>query len=299
MNAPALTYGVVTPARDEDENLPRLAASMRAQTVRPEVWIVVDDGSVDRSKEIVTGLAQHEPWIRLLEIPAGSNMARGGPVVRSFEAGVAALDPRPDVVVKLDADVSMEPDYFERLLAAFANAPRLGIASGSAYELKDGAWRQRFSTGTSVWGAARAYRRECLEATLPLEKRTGWDGIDEHRAQLAGWETATLLDLPFRHHRAEGMRDTTRSTGWKTQGELAHYLDYRPTYLVLRSLFAARNDVRALRMIVAYLAARLRRADRHPDPGVRGRVRELQRFRVLGRRAREKLGVNAGAARRP
>jgi hypothetical protein len=224
-------------------------------------------------------------------------MARGAPVVRSFEAGLAVLDPRPDVVVKLDADVSMEPDYFERLLSAFAAAPRLGIASGSAYELEDGVWRQRFSTGTSVWGAARAYRRECLDATLPLEQRTGWDGIDEHRAQLAGWETATLLDLPFRHHRPEGIRDTTRSTGWKTQGELAHYLDYRPTYLILRSLFAARNDPRALRMISAYLGARVRRVEQHPDPGVRGRVRELQRLRALGQRAREKLGVTPGAPR--
>ncbi len=294
----ALTYAVVTPARDEEENLPRLAASILAQTVRPEVWIVVDDGSVDRSRELVTDLAREEPWIRLVEIPSGGEMARGGPVVRSFEAGLAVLDPRPDVVVKLDADVSMEPDYFERLLAAFAAAPRLGIASGSAYELEGGVWRQRFSTGTSVWGAARAYRRECLDATLPLEKRTGWDGIDEHRAQLAGWETATLLDLPFRHHRAEGGRDTTRSTGWKTQGELAHYLEYRPTYLILRSLFAARKDVRALHMISAYMGARLRRAERHPDPDVRGRVRELQRLRALGQRAREKLGVTPGAAGR-
>ena len=42
----------------------------------------------------------------------------------------ARADP-PDVVVNVDADVSFEPDYFERLLDAFAADPALGIASGS------------------------------------------------------------------------------------------------------------------------------------------------------------------------
>jgi biofilm PGA synthesis N-glycosyltransferase PgaC len=292
-----LTYAIVTPVRDEEESLPRLAASIRAQTVRPETWVVVDNGSVDRSREIVGALEEAEPWIRLLEVPPAAGLARGGASVRSFTAGLATLKPFPDVVVNVDADISFEPDHFERLLAAFAARPRLGIASGSAYEVDGGGWRQRFSTGTSVWGAARAYRRECLIATLPLEERIGWDGIDEHRAQLAGWETATLLDLPFRHHRAEGIRDSTRSSRWKAQGELAHYLAYRPSYLILRSLFAAPKDVRALCMISAFAAAALRGDERHPDPAVRKRVRELQRLRLLGQRAREKLGARGDLTR--
>jgi hypothetical protein len=52
----------------------------------------------------------------------------------------------------------MDPDYFERLFQAFTQDPLLGIASGSAWELDDGVWRQRLVTDVAVWGATRAYR---------------------------------------------------------------------------------------------------------------------------------------------
>ena len=180
----ALSYALVTPAHDEEDHLPRLGESVVAQTVKPDVWLIVDDGSSDRTLELIGELEERHDWVRSLRIPPAASMARGGPVARSFSAGLAALDLEVDVVVKLDADVSFPPDHFERLLAGFAADPRLGLASGSAHEWKHGVWKQRFSTGTGVWGAVRAYRRSCLPDVLPLEERTGWDSVDEHKAQL-------------------------------------------------------------------------------------------------------------------
>ena len=52
----------------------------------------------------------------------------------AFNAGVDALLARPDILFKLDADVSFEPDFFERLLDAFAEDPHLGIAGGECLE---------------------------------------------------------------------------------------------------------------------------------------------------------------------
>lgn len=284
-----LDYAVVTPAHDEEDNLRRLAACMVAQTHRPLLWVIVDDGSADGTADVVTALERKHAWVRLLRLPP-AGMARGAPVVRSFAAGLETIDPLPAVVVKLDADVSFGADYFERLTRAFAADPRLGMASGSAFELEDGVWRQRFGTGTSVWGASRAYRREVLAVVLPLEQRMGWDAVDEHKAQLAGWSTGTVIDLPFRHHRAEGERDRSRTDAWAAQGSVAHYLGYRPSYLVARSIFHARRDPAALAMITAYADAALRRMPRCGDEDVRRRVRDGQRLRLLPRRAREKLG---------
>ena len=285
-----LDYAVVTPAHDERENLKRLAGCMVAQTHRPSTWVIVDDGSADGTPDVVSTIRLDQPWIRLVLVPPAQGMARGGPVVRSFTAGLETIDALPAVVVKLDADVSFGDDYFERLLRAFDEDPCLGMASGSAVELEGGAWRQRFSTGTSVWGASRAYRREVLPVVLPLEQRMGWDAVDEHKAQLAGWSTRTLVDLPFRHHRPEGERDRSRTRVWRAQGSVAHYLGYRPSYLVARALFQTRHDPAALAMIAAFAEATLRREPRCPDARVRERVRGQQRLRLLRRRAREKLG---------
>ena len=137
----------------------------------------------------------------------------------------------------------MEPDYFERLLDAFARDPSLGIASGSAWELDDGVWRQRFVTGGTVWGATRAYRWECLQEVLPLEERHGWDGIDQLKARARGWHTTTLTDLPFRHHRAEGLGDGSTWAHWAANGDTAYFMGYRPWYLLAHAAPVAAGPV--------------------------------------------------------
>ena len=284
-------YAVVTPVRNETANLERLAQCLAAQTVVPAQWVVVDTGSTDGTLATARALAAAQPSLTVIPAPEAGGTSRGGPIVRAFERGVAALERPVEIVVKLDADVSMDRDHFERLLAAFGADPALGIASGSAYELEDGEWRPRFNTGTSVWGAARAYRRECLEAVRPLEERMGWDGIDELKAQLAGWTTLTLRELPFKHHRAEGVRDGSRWKAWAARGDASHYMGYRAWYLVARAVHHARSEPAALGMIWGYLAASARRQPVCADAEVRSRLRSEQSIRSLRARRREALGT--------
>src|SRR5262249_35072763 len=91
------------------------------------------------------------------------------PIVRAFHAGLNALEVRADVIVKLDADTSMEHDHFERLTTAFTEDTDLGIASGTCLELSGEGWKAIPVTAGHVRGAVRAYRRACLDAVLPLE----------------------------------------------------------------------------------------------------------------------------------
>jgi biofilm PGA synthesis N-glycosyltransferase PgaC len=287
-----VSYALITPAKNEEANLPRLAESIAAQTVLPEVWLIVDDGSTDGSPAIARDLAERFPWVSVLELDRDPSTVRGGPIVRAFQAGLRTLDPMPDVVVKLDADLSFDPDYFERLLAAFAADPELGIASGSAYEWEDGSWRQRHQTGESVWGAARAYRRECLDDVLPLPERIGWDGVDAMKAIVNGWRARTLLDLRFRHHRVEGARDG-RWRAWNALGLCAHYMNYRPSYQVVRTLHHLRRDPAAIGLLTGYVGGVLRRSERFDDPAVRRFLREKQRLRRLFDRRDEALGRSA------
>jgi asparagine synthase (glutamine-hydrolysing) len=284
-------YAVITPARDEAGNLARLAGSLVAQTVTPTRWLIVDTGSVDATRELARELAARHAWIRVLDAPEAAGAERGGPIVRAFEAGYAALDVVPEVVVKVDADVSFGPDHFAGLLAAFAADPKLGIASGVAHERDGDAWRPRHTTGGSVWGAARAYRRRCLDAVLPLERHMGWDGIDELRAQHLGWRTSTLGHLPFRHHRAEGARDGRPWRAWAARGRASHYMGYRGWYLVLRALHHARSEPRALAMVWGYAAAAARREIVCADAEVRAALRRAQSVRSLRTRRREAMGL--------
>jgi biofilm PGA synthesis N-glycosyltransferase PgaC len=289
----ALTYAVVTPARNEADNLPRLAATLRAQTLPPTVWVIVDNGSTDETADVADELRADERWIRVLRVPGESTATRGGPVAAAFTAGIEVI-PRPvDLVVKVDADVSADGKYFEGLAREFQADPRLGIAGGTCLELEDGEWRVRHATGNRVRGATRAYRRECLSDVMPLELRPGWDGIDELRAASKGWRSATIPTLVFYHHRNVGLRDESRWRRLFEVGRSAHYSGYRPTYLLLRSLFKARKELAAVALLGGYLSAAIRREPRCNDEAAVSYLREQQSLRRLPLRAREALGRRA------
>lgn len=285
-----LSYAAVTPCRNEADNLRRLADCMMAQTVAPTYWLIVDNGSTDGSRDIAQRLAGEHPWIRLIDVPGEVVATRGAPVVRAFHAGIAALPGHTDVVIKLDADVSFEPTYFAMQLAAFDEDPHLGISGGVCMEPTDrGAWEAARVTRDHVRGAVRAYRRACLLEVLPLEERMGWDGVDELKAQVNGWSIRTSPGLSFYHHRKLAARES-RWLHWSRQGDMAHFMGYRTSYLLARTGYNMSRDPRAVAMLWGYVTAALRREPRCSSDAAIAQLRELQRVQVLPARVREKLG---------
>jgi glycosyltransferase involved in cell wall biosynthesis len=285
------TYALITPARDEAENLLRLGGCLAQQTVQPTAWIIVDNGSTDDTVEVVHSLAEAHDWIRILFSPPGRVAQPGQPIVRAFHTGLAAVEP-VDVVVKLDADVSLEPDHFERLLAAFAADPALGIASGQCFEFDDGEWHPTHVTGSHVRGAVRAWRWECLQVVLPLDDTVPcvMDLVDELKATGAGWKTGIVPGLRFDHHRSVGERDGATSVRWSRQGRAAYYVGYHFWYLGARTGFRALKNPAALAMMKGYLGAALRREPRCADAVVVDELRRRQSLRKFPSRIREALG---------
>jgi biofilm PGA synthesis N-glycosyltransferase PgaC len=283
-----LRYSIVTPVRNEAENLGRLREVLEAQTHRPLRWVIVDTGSDDETPILVRELAAKNHWIDAEELPAAGGAERGAPIVRAFHHGLAHVPDECELVVKLDADISLAEDHFERLVREFERDERVGIAGGVAYQLaRDGVWRLHHSTGLGIRGAARAYRRACLNDVLPLEERMGWDTLDLVKAETLGWKVLLLRDLPFRHHRDEAERDPSSYFRWRNQGAAAWYMGYRWSYVLARTLFRMRADPAAFGILHGYVAARLRREQQCPDPAIRRSVRRRQRLRELPRRVRE------------
>jgi biofilm PGA synthesis N-glycosyltransferase PgaC len=288
MSDAPLSYAVVTPARNEEDNLARLGAALAAQTVAPQAWVVVDDASTDGTWALLEAMAAEHAWVRPFERAVGEGaLAAGRREGRSFEGfrvGMRALEAPVDVLVKVDADVDFDPDYFALLLERFAADPELVIASGTCYEREDGAWVRRTKADGTVWGASRAYRWECVPDIEFLEARMGWDGLDEVRVQLRGRRTATFTDLPFRHHRPEGGRERSSLHHGSALGRASWYMGYRPSYLALRALYRARRQPTAIAMLWGYTAAAVTRERQCPDPAVVAFLRERQRLRHTLRR---------------
>ena len=280
----SLRYAVVTPARDEEANLERLGAAMIAQRHQPVVWVVVDDGSTDATPSVLHELARSRPWITALERTGAvreESLADGRRKARDLDGfllGAMPLRDEVDVIVKVDADIDFEPDYLEQLIGRFEADPLLAIASGTCYEQENGRWVRRTRPESTVWGASRAYRSDCLADLSALEPRMGWDGLDEVSVQLRGLRTKTFVDLPFRHNRPEGGRELSALHQGQALGATAWYMGYRPTYLTLRALYRARREPAAIAMLWGYFHNAARRVPRCPNQDLVRAVRERQRL---------------------
>lgn len=169
-------YIAITPARDEEQFLPGLIASMAAQTRLPQRWIIIDDGSGDGTAEILDEAARQHSWIEPIHLAQDRPRKPGGEsVIMQFLPRDAWRD--VDFIFRLDADLSFEPDFVELVLKEFAANPKLGIAGATLYEPVNDRWiavpdlhsftraapprctRRHASTRSSRWKVVRAGTR--------------------------------------------------------------------------------------------------------------------------------------------
>ncbi len=112
------TYGAITPARDEENFLPGLISSMLSQTRMPLRWIVIDDGSVDSTARLLDDLASRHKWVNVHHVPSGGERQPGGEsALQRFLSPQLWSD--CDVIFRVDADISFEPDFVNAMLVEF------------------------------------------------------------------------------------------------------------------------------------------------------------------------------------
>jgi glycosyltransferase involved in cell wall biosynthesis len=230
-------YVIVTPVRDEEEHLEATIASVSAQTIRPVEWVIVDDGSTDRTGEIIDRYAAQSPWIRAVHRPNRGFRQSGGGVVEAFNAGYDSLQCDTwDFIVKLDGDLSFSTDYFQRCFDYFNELPRLGIGGGEIYHNLGGELRLEANPKFHIRGATKIYRRSCWEDIGGLWLGPGWDTIDEVKANMLGWKTYSFEGLRLVHHRFTGSADGLVRDCVK-HGIVCYVCGYHPLFCVASCLY--------------------------------------------------------------
>lgn len=279
-------YVVITPVRNEVEFIGQTIHSVAAQTLLPRQWVIVDDGSTDATGDILLAASRNLPWLTTLRRPDRGFRKSGGGVVEAFYDGYAAVrEANWDFLVKLDGDLSLEPDYFERCLAHFAAEPRLGIGGGTIYVLQDGQPKVDSPRDPPfhVRGATKVYRRECWEQIHPLLAVPGWDTIDEVKANMYGWATRTFPELTLLQHRTTGAVDG-RWANWFKNGVANYATGYHPAFMLAKCVRRSWDKPRlvaAAALWAGFCSGYLRRHPRVEDEAVRRYLRKQQLRRLL------------------
>ncbi len=283
-------YAIVSPVRDEAEHLARTAEALLGQTHPPRAWVIVDDGSTDGTRGIAEGYAAAHRWISVVDADgAGHERARGAPIVRAFKRGLRELGEPPEIVVKLDGDVYLPPQYFDWVCRVFADDDRAGIAGGVALVPgADGRWRLDAVNLDTLRGVAKAYRTAFLDEIGGLPESMGWDGIDEYAAKARGWRVHVLTELPILHYRRRGARQPWWRSRWE-EGRANRFMGYRWSFMLVRvakQMIVQHPPVLGgLVLGASFVWASLTRRPRYPDALARDALRADQgrRLRLLAR----------------
>jgi len=184
-----LTYALITSARNEETTIAGTAECVISQTQLPVRWIIVSDGSTDKTDDIVRRYESRYQWIRLLRMPehTGRDFAAK---VRCFNAAYREINNDSyDVIGNLDADVTFDRDYFRFLLTKFCNEPSLGVAGTPFVEASQRSYDYRFTSINHVSGACQLFRKECFNSIGGYSeiREGGIDWVAVTSARLKGW----------------------------------------------------------------------------------------------------------------
>ena len=195
---------IITPACNEEEHLPSLIDSVLVQSHLPIEWIIVDDGSVDNSSNVIQKAAIKHDWIKYLRHEKKGLRSPGKSVMEAFYFGFNNKHIKDyDIVMKLDADLVLPKHYFSTIITQFQSNLKIGICGGVCLIQKDKNYvLEKEANLDHVRGAIKSYRKECFQDIGGLVKKMGWDTVDEHSARFKGWAVCVLPELKVMHQRS-------------------------------------------------------------------------------------------------
>jgi glycosyltransferase involved in cell wall biosynthesis len=269
-------YVLITPARNEEAFIEKTIESVIHQTVLPVKWVIVDDGSTDKTAEIADTYAKRFPWIKLVRRAQRKDRNFAGKVY-AFNDGLALVRSLEyEFVGNLDADISFGPDHFEFLISKMLEDPRLGVA-GTAYTQEGwDSMRDSFEGQTSVHGACQLFRVQCFLDIGGYRPNPagGVDWIAVMTARMKGWKTRNYPERRFHHYRSMGTAERSVLGAAFDYGKKDRFLGGSPIWELFRAGFRMTKRpilIGGFALLAGYCWAAVTRVER-PVP------RELIRF---------------------
>jgi len=280
------SYVLVTPACTEEATIEITIRSVLAQTLLPREWIIVSNGSTDRTDEIVQRYAREHSFIRFMK-QAVTGPRSFASVVYADQAGYKALKTEDyRFIGLLDADVRFKPDYFASLISRFDADPKLGLAGGRVLDVIDGKtpWQRQYLRDIS--GAAQFFRRECFESLgglVPIPEG-GWDAITCCMARANGYHTQTFVDLIMEHLKPRNVGEGNKLRRKWQMGLRDYAIGNDPLFVIFKCAFRFWEQpfvIGAMARVWGYAWSVFSRRARVLSPKVVDMVRAEQRARMF------------------
>lgn len=199
------TYVLLTAAYNEAAFIGKTIKSVQSQSVPPAQWVMVSDGSSDETDKIIREHAAFWPVIKPIRRERSGERGFASKVKALALAHLSLSEPDYRFIGHVDADVTFDSKYFERLIARCLENPELGLCGGTIYEPRNGRFKCRpYNSSSSVAGAVQFFRRGCYERIggLPAMEAGGEDTYAEVMARMMGWDVRSFAELIVIHNKS-------------------------------------------------------------------------------------------------
>ncbi|MFW6145386.1 MAG: glycosyltransferase family 2 protein [bacterium] len=281
-------YIIVTSCKNEEENLPDLINSVISQTLRPNLWVIVDDGSTDKTPQILRKAEEEHNWIKSIRLN-GKERDLGFHLANNVKEGFNfAIDycKKNNItysyLANLDADLKLEETFYENIINEFEKDPKLGIASGGTKHIIGEKVVYAKLSSDEPSGGHMVIRRECFEDCEGIPISYAFDSVLKAKARLSGWSTKRFED-----NLATEIRDFSSADGYwrgfKRKGKASHYLNLHPIHIGYKCIKYSlkRPYYLGFAYFLGYISSVLRRDEKISDSEVRRYFRNKWKKYVL------------------
>ncbi|PLX00075.1 MAG: hypothetical protein C0593_01785 [Marinilabiliales bacterium] len=231
-------YLLISTLRNEAENLPALLKSVKSQSVKPALWLIMNDNSTDETEKIIADAAKENAYIHPVNLEPGDkdlawryhrNMKFG------FEKAIVIAEEKGiewNAIGVLDGDIVFEDtEYYEKLEKSLHADNTLGIVSGELAEPINGTVGVKHRKKNFPCGACRLIRKDAFFKTgYPVEPAA--DSIMRIMSHQAGYNALIITEA-----KAIQTRPTTTIErdieGAKYAAYIKYYLGFPLIYILL------------------------------------------------------------------
>ncbi len=294
------SYVLITPCRNEADFMRKTLDSVINQSILPNLWVIVDDGSTDDTPAILKEYSEKNSFITVLTRENRGHRSVGPGVIEAFYYGYDTVDTEQfDFICKFDLDLDLPPKYFEILIQRMNANPRIGTCSGKAYfkDKKTGELINEISGDEMSVGMTKFYRRTCFEEIGGFVRQVMWDGIDCHRCRQLGWIAVSWDEpgLQFIHLRPMGSSQNSIFTGRMRHGFGQYFMGTGVVYMFASSVFRILHPpyfVGGMAMFWGYVKSALTQCPRLENKELRQFINQYQWACLLKGKAKATDEIN-------
>ncbi|MFC1705824.1 polysaccharide pyruvyl transferase family protein [Planctomycetota bacterium] len=213
-------FVLLTPAHDEAGNIPELVRCVGKSSLKPDLWVLVDDQSTDDTATRFLAATQGFGEVCNPTTEGGYMGFRYSEVVRAGAAHAKEAIQRADFVGILDCDIRFGPEYWAQLAVALEQ-PSLGIVSGLlCSENENGEWQVEMGQRVDLpRGGLCLTKGDCFREIGGISRCRAPDSVMNAQALMKGWTLRLKPDLLAYSVRPTNSRGDR--SGWDSRGQRA------------------------------------------------------------------------------